>query len=250
MTQYDCRNSTNTVATFRLKLGDKDGKYRQVLAYSTFDEEYLKMIEEGLAEGRLDVFCSKNRHIRTLTMSSPVMQVISYRQHVQPRDKIYFLLQVISCRQHVYPRDKIYFLLWDAGIWSVTGSLMEDVNVPNDELDLELIAIVCDETKTLTTPNPSIDSISGLENLLDNQKSFTDDTRKDVDQNIDDDDGEYKGFCVYNDRIAVFGYNGLCIKDISDSDRAAESIKVLHKSSSATVGCFSAIKSLLLCCND
>ena len=231
MTQYDCRNSTNTVATFRLKLGDKDGKYRQVLAYSTFDEEYLKMIEEGLAEGRLDVFSSKNRHIRTLTTSSPVMQVI-------------------SCCQHVYPRDKIYFLLWDAGIWSVTGSLLEDVNVPNDELDLELIAKVCDETKTLTTPNPSIDSVSGLEDLLDNQKSFTDDTRNDVDHDKDDDDGEYKGFCVYDDRIAVFGYNGLCIKDISDSDRATESIKVLHKSSSATVGCFSAIKSLLLCCND
>ena len=31
----------------------------------------------------------------------------------------------------------------------------------------------------------------------------------------DDDDGEYKGFCVYNDRIAVFGYNGLCVKDVS-----------------------------------
>ena len=93
-------------------------------------------------------------------------------------------------------------------------------------------------------------TISDLQEEEDNQKSFTDDTRNDVDHDKDDDDGEYKGFCVYNDRIAVFGYNGLCIKDISDSDLAAESIKVLHKSSSASVGCFSAVKSLLLCCND
>ena len=102
------------------------------------------MIEEGLAEGRLDVFCSKNRHIRTLTVSSPVMQVI-------------------SCRHHVWPRDKIYFLLWDAGIWSVTGSLLEDANVPNDELDLSLVARVCDDTKTLTTPTTSTESDSGGE---------------------------------------------------------------------------------------
>ena len=75
VTQYDCRNASNCVATFRLKMGEKVGEFRQVFAYSTFDEKYRKMIEDGEALCELGVFCSRNREIRRVTSRAPVMQV-------------------------------------------------------------------------------------------------------------------------------------------------------------------------------
>ena len=76
VTQYDCRNASNCVATFRLKMGEKVGEFRQVFAYATFDEKYRKMIEDGEALCELGVFCSRNRQIRLVKFSATVMQVM------------------------------------------------------------------------------------------------------------------------------------------------------------------------------
>ena len=187
VTQYDCRNATNTIATFRIKIGNNEGRFRQVLAYATFDENYLKIVEEGLAEKNLGIYCSKNKLIRTLMFDAPVMQVI-------------------SCRHHVRARDKIYFLLWNGAILRVTGSLLEDRNVDNDALDLELVNNV---TNADNDDNADTDNCDGDKT---------------------DENSEYKGFCVYDNKVAVFGYDGLFIGDIEPRNRSAnmKSIKILH----------------------
>ena len=120
--QYNCRNATNAVATLRIKFGKKMKSIRQVFAYSTFDEAYINLIEEGTADKCLEIFCSKDRLIRRINFSSPVKQVMSSRHH-----------------QGKFAEDKIYILLWDGSISSVSGNLLEDPQVLNENLDLQII---------------------------------------------------------------------------------------------------------------
>ena len=97
--QYDCRNATNTIATFRIKFGKKLNNFRQVFAYATFEDDYMNLIEEGTAEKTLDVYCPNNTLVRTLDFVAPVKQVMSCR-HYQGRAE----------------EDKIYILLWNRNI--------------------------------------------------------------------------------------------------------------------------------------
>lgn len=102
VTKYDCRASTNCIATFRVEFesrhprqsekGDiQDGvddsakvptptetMLSKIFAYSTFDEKYKNLVEEGLANHYLEIF-SNNSRVRTLKMESCVMQVMSTR---------------------------------------------------------------------------------------------------------------------------------------------------------------------------
>ena len=119
VTQYDCRNATNTVATFRVKFGKKVKNFRQVLAYATFEESYVNLIEEGTAEKTLEIFCSNNRLIRRLEFPAPVMQVMSCRHH-----------------QGQAEEDMVYILLWNGNVLKVSGSLLEDPEITDDLLDL------------------------------------------------------------------------------------------------------------------
>ena len=100
--QYDCRNATNSVATFRIKFGKKLNNFRQVFAYATFDDAYVNLIEEGAAEKTLDIYCPNNRLVRTLQFPAPVKQVMSCRHH-----------------QGRAEEDKIYILLWNGNIFKV-----------------------------------------------------------------------------------------------------------------------------------
>ena len=60
---------------------DQGTSRSKIFAYSTFDEKYKNLIEEGLADHYLEVF-SNNTKVRTLKMESCVMQVICTRAHV------------------------------------------------------------------------------------------------------------------------------------------------------------------------
>lgn len=192
VTQYDCRNATNTVATFRVKFGKKIKNYRQVLAYATFEESYVNLIEEGTAEKTLDIFCSNNRLVRRLEFTAPVMQVMSCRHH-----------------QGQAEEDMVYFLLWNGNVLKVgvdcfneiliyrffkaSGSLLEDPEISDDELDLVTV-------------------VKGEE-----------------EDEEDNDDGEYKGFCVYSKKIVVFGYDGLHTVNLAPRRRSHRSIRVLKE---------------------
>ena len=191
MNQYDCRNATNSVATFRIKFGKKLNNFRQVFAYATFDDAYVNLIEEGEAEKTLDIYCPNNRLIRTLQFPAPVKQVMSCRHH-----------------QGRAEEDKIYILLWNGNIFKVgidqrkslsdfmlkvSGSLLEDPEVNDDALDLSTV--------------------------------FT----SEGDDDDEDDDGEYKGFCVYGKKIFIYGYDGLHTLDLMKRRKSHRSIRVIKQ---------------------
>ena len=71
-------------------------------------------------------------------------------------------------------KDTIYILLWNGEVLKVTGSLLEDPAVSNEELDLERV----------------------------------------FKKEDDKDDEDFKGFCVYGKKMALFGYNGICVVNI------------------------------------
>ena len=78
------------MATFQIQFGDQDSSVGEdrmnqlgdtrVFVLATFDEKYLRMIDEGVAENYLEIV-SRNQHVRTLKMEAPIMQVISCRDH-------------------------------------------------------------------------------------------------------------------------------------------------------------------------
>ena len=97
--------------------------------------------------------------------------------------KMYF--KVMSCRHHEgsAEADKIYIMLWNGNLYSVTGTMLSDESVANEALDLKLAV----DIETLSNTAQAEDSES------DN----------------DDDFGEYRGFCVYGNRIVIYGNDGL-----------------------------------------
>ena len=111
------QSKENTVATFRVKFGKKVKNYRQVLAYATFEESYVNLIEEGTAEKTLEIFCSNNCLIRRLEFPAPVMQVMSCRHH-----------------QGQAEEDMVYILLWNGNVLKVSGSMLEDPEITDDLL--------------------------------------------------------------------------------------------------------------------
>eukprot|EP00092_Neocalanus_flemingeri_P000377 GFUD01000401.1.p1 GENE.GFUD01000401.1~~GFUD01000401.1.p1 ORF type:complete len:373 (+),score=71.57 GFUD01000401.1:22-1119(+) len=172
--QYDCRNATNTIATFRIKFGKKLNNYRQVFAYATFDEDFINLIEEGTAETTLAVYCPNNRLVRTVEFPAPVKQVMSCRHHRGRAEE-----------------DKIFILLWNGHLVKVSGSLLEDPEIGNDALDMATVFMGADEEE--------------------------------------DDDGEFKGFCVHSKKIVIYGYDGLHTLDLSKRRKSHKSLRVIKQ---------------------
>jgi len=86
--------------------------------------------------------------------------------------------QIMSCRHHeVGASDDVYFLLWSGIIYRVNASKLADSNVDNK--DLEMVVAV-------QLPEESGD-----------------------DSDDDDDRGEFRGFCAYNNKLCVYGNDGL-----------------------------------------
>merc|ERR1711936_109011 len=86
--------------------------------------------------------------------------------------------QIMSCRHHeVGSSDDVYILLWNGSIYRINGSKLADPNVEDGSLGMELVTKQDDD-----------------------QDDGSDD---------DDDRGEFRGFCVYNKRICVYGNDGL-----------------------------------------
>ena len=94
----------------------------------------------------------------------------------------------MSCRHHEgdAESDKILIMLWNGNLYSVTGTMLSDEAVTNEALDLKLAV----DIRTLSRQNtgPGDD---------------------DSDSDDDDDFGEYRGFCVYGNRIVIYGNDGL-----------------------------------------
>jgi len=90
--------------------------------------------------------------------------------------------QVMSCRHHQdnAKADKIYIMLWNGAVYSVTGNMLMDESVSDDALDLKLAV-----------------------------------ERNVVDEEDDDEQGELRGFCVYNNKIVIYGNDGLMIGTLS-----------------------------------
>merc|ERR1712059_21354 len=154
--QYNARTPTQNIATVRLEFGSKLKNYSQVFGYAVIDEEYHTNIQEGTAETSLPVTTSSNKLIRTLEFKSPVRQIMSCRHHEAGGED-----------------DKIYILLWNDLIYQVTGSLLEDPNVGDDELDLETIEDYGDE------------------------------------EDDEEEHNDIKGFCVFKKKLVTFGSDGL-----------------------------------------
>ena len=97
--------------------------------------------------------------------------------------------KVMSCRHHEgsAEADKIFIMLWNGNLYSVTGKMLSDEAVTNEVLDLKLAV----DIKTLARPNS------------------TGAPEDDSDSDDDDDFGEYRGFCVYGNRIVIYGNDGL-----------------------------------------
>ena len=68
-------------------------------------------------------------------------------------------------------------------MYSVSGTMLSDESVTNEDLDLKLAV----DIKTLSNTAQAEDS----------------------DSDNDDDFGEYRGFCVYGNRIVIYGNDGL-----------------------------------------
>ena len=65
-------------------------------------------------------------------------------------------------------------MLWNGAVYSVTGNMLMDESVSDDALDLKLAV-----------------------------------QRDAVDEDDDDEQGELRGFCVYANRIVIYGNDGL-----------------------------------------
>jgi len=87
--------------------------------------------------------------------------------------------QIMSCRHHVVgSSDDIYIMLWSGIIYKANGSKLADTAVDDKDLGMEIA------TKPLADDEDGNDS-------------------------DDDDRGEFRGFCVYNNRLCVYGNDGL-----------------------------------------
>eukprot|EP00092_Neocalanus_flemingeri_P022319 GFUD01024202.1.p1 GENE.GFUD01024202.1~~GFUD01024202.1.p1 ORF type:complete len:356 (+),score=87.45 GFUD01024202.1:96-1163(+) len=188
--QYDCRTPTNVVATCGIEFGKKIKNFQQLFAFGIFDPSYQNMIEEGTAENTLPVFCSLRKLIRTLEFPAPVMQVMSCRHHEAGAED-----------------DKIYILLWDGNILKVTGSMLEDPDLSNDDLDI--VPAVSNEVLVKKRRATMKIKISGAVMEDSDINNYVLDQ-----ENVEDDDkGEYKGFCVYGKKMCVYGNDGLFTAD-------------------------------------
>ena len=98
-------------------------------------------------------------------------------------------LKVMSCRHHegAAEADKIFIMLWNGNLYSVTGTMLSDEAVTNEALDLKLAVDIKTLARQNSTGGPADDS----------------------DSDDDDDFGEYRGFCVYGNRIVIYGNDGL-----------------------------------------
>ena len=113
-------------------------------------------------------------------------------------------MQVMSTRHHSRPRDKVYLLLWDGTLWSVTGSLLEDPQVENAQLDMEMVL----------GPNLSLEESVIVSNLEPKGSPLLC-----SEETLKDSEGEWKGFCLYGDKIVLFGYDGLFWYNVEKSKR-------------------------------
>ena len=141
----------------------------------------------------------------------------------------------------------VYILLWNGNVWKVTGSLLEDRNVSNEDLDLKPVVYrtKCnnDEGSCLVTKKVSIRKSSrNLLNIasrgheLDQQQIIEKSNQEHTSSIVpfrrrqrrmfktikvskeekpeDEEDDEFGGFCVYNHHIAIFGHDGIKFADL------------------------------------
>ena len=80
-------------------------------------------------------------------------------------------------------------------MWSVTGSLLEDPEVENDQLDFEMVLGPSHGHQTIN-PSPGDSSRSLC------FSGATEEKEKDSED-------EWKGFCVYANKTVLFGHDGL-----------------------------------------
>jgi len=92
--------------------------------------------------------------------------------------------QIMSCRHHDgdAEADDIYIMLWSGIVYRVNGSKLADESIDNDALGMEVVA-----------------------------KAESSEEGNDED---DDDRGEFRGFCVYKNKICVYGNDGLFAADV------------------------------------
>ena len=93
----------------------------------------------------------------------------------------------------------------------------------DSQLDMEMVIdpdIVGDGESNLKI---SMRNLRNTEHgLLNSSPSFHEATEKEKDSG-----GEWKGFCVYGDRIALYGYDGLGFADIGEKSKRKKSIYAL-----------------------
>merc|ERR1712241_605167 len=95
--------------------------------------------------------------------------------------------QIMSCRHHDgdAEADDIYIMLWSGIVYKVNGSKLADESIDNDALGMEVVA-----------------KAKGGE--------------EDGNDDDDDDRGEFRGFCVYKNKICVYGNDGLFTADVKN----------------------------------
>jgi len=93
--------------------------------------------------------------------------------------------QIMSCRHHEgkAEADDIYIMLWNGIVYKVNGSKLADESIDNDALGMEVVAKVESDSSSSSSSSGSDDE--------------------------DEDGGELNGFCVYNNRLVVYGNDGL-----------------------------------------
>ena len=140
----------------------------------------------------------------------------------------------------------VYILLWNGNVLRVSGSLLEDTLVPDDELDLKPViyrkecndggsAVVTRKVsrKKYLRKLSNIDENSESQDLKEDASSGKDSgsvlgfRRKRLLKTIrmkveekpsEDEDDEFGGFCVYNQNIAIFGNDGLKFADLHSAE--------------------------------
>merc|ERR1712168_713277 len=92
--------------------------------------------------------------------------------------------QITSCRHHEgkAEADDIFIMLWNGIVYRVNGSKLADENIDNEALGMEVVAKVESDSSSSSSSGSDDD---------------------------DEDGGELTGFCVYNNRIVVYGNDGL-----------------------------------------
>merc|ERR1711988_1923878 len=88
--------------------------------------------------------------------------------------------QIMSCRHHEgkAEEDDIYIMLWSGIVYRVSGSKLADDSIADKDLGM-------------------VEAVQ------------TDGGDSSSDSDDDDDRGEFRGFCVYNNKICVYGNDGL-----------------------------------------